>query len=147
MPSRPPRLVTRRVGSLLLLYQGPDAPSDAEWDANLALLRPIVATARVLVITHGGGPSAAQRGRLSQVIGKHRVVSAVVTDSVAVRFAASVVALFVPSIRCFGATDREGAYRHLQLDAAEREMAERNLAEMRVQVMGESVPISAPRSL
>src|SRR5690349_454381 len=128
MSSLPLRMASRRVGSLLLIYAGPDAPTDAEWDASLALLKPIVARARVLVVTHGGGPNAAQIGRLSALIGKHPVLSAVISDSTRVRVIASCLALFISRARCFGTSDREGAYRHLELDAAEREMAERNLA-------------------
>jgi hypothetical protein len=46
------------------------------------------------------------------------------------------MALFMSKIRCFTALDLASAYRHLDLDRAECELAERNLTEMRALVMG-----------
>lgn len=140
MSSLPRRMATRRVGSLLLLYQGPDTPADSEWDECLSLLRPIVASGRVLVITHGGAPNAAQRARLSELTKKHPIVAAVMSDNIPVRFVVSCVALFMSRIRSFASRDTEGAYRHLALDAGEREMVQSHLAEMRTQVTGADAP-------
>jgi hypothetical protein len=131
-----PNMASRRFGSLLLFYHGSNTPTDAEWDVSMKQLAPIAGTARVLVISHGGGPNAAQRGRLSQLADSHRMVAAVVSDSIPVRFIVSCIALFMSKIRCFTVADLPSAYRHLDLDRAQCELAERNLAEMRVQVMG-----------
>lgn len=135
------RMTTRRVGSVLVLCEGPDNPTDSEWDECLELLRPFVATARVLVVTRGGGPTAPQRKRLSEVIGKYPIRAAVVTDCIRVRFVVSSVALFISRIRSYSFQEMSAACAHLGLGTAERELIERNLVEMRA-IIANATPTS-----
>jgi hypothetical protein len=124
-------MTTRRVGSILVLCQGTESPSDAEWDECLEILRPFVASAKVLVYTRGGGPSPAQRKRLSALVGKNPMRAAIVTDSVKVHFIVSSVALFMQRIRSFGLAELNAAFAHLGLSPIEGEHVKRNLDEMR----------------
>jgi hypothetical protein len=133
--SRGRRMATRRVGSILLLLQGPWQPTDQEWDECLDILRPFVSIAKALVVTAGGGPTPAQRERLSAVIGKCPLRAAVVTDSIKVHFIVSTVALFIRRIRSFGSAKLGDAFLHLDLTSAEMALVLRNLAEMRAEAV------------
>ena len=128
------RMLTRRVGNVLLLLQGPEPFADAEWSECLEILRPFVAQAKALVVTRGAGPTPAQRKRLSEVIGKYPMRAAIVTDSVKVYFIVSSVALFMPRIRSFRFSEFSEAFAHLGLTPTEIDQVRRNLAEMREQV-------------
>jgi hypothetical protein len=128
-------MLTRRVGSVLLLVQGSTPPSDREWNECLEILQPFVAIARVLVLTQGGGPDPSQRKRLSAVIGRHPVRVAILTDSVKVRFIVASVALFIRRIRCFMLSDMSVAFAHLDLTAAEIDQLRRNIEEMQPQIL------------
>jgi hypothetical protein len=86
-----------------------------------------------LVVTAGGGPTPAQRGRLSKVIGQCPVRIAVVTDSVKVYFMVSTLALFMRRICSFGSTQLGDAFAHLDLTSTEIALVKTNLAEMRAE--------------
>lgn len=129
-----PKMVTRRLGQLVILAQGKEAPRDFEWRECLKL---VVATddinsTRVLVVTEGGGPSTAQRKALESVLRGTRICSAVVSDSVRVRFIVATVALFGPNISTFSMSEIHKAYEFLGLTRAQIALAEKALAEMRV---------------
>lgn len=53
------------VGDTLVLCHNDKTPSDADWNAWVSATLE-VAHKKVLISSHGGGPSAAQRTRLSQ---------------------------------------------------------------------------------
>jgi hypothetical protein len=126
-------MATRRVGSILLLLQGSEQPTDQEWDECLDMLRPFVSIAKALVVTAGGGPTPAQRERLSTVIGKCPLRAAIVTDSMKVHFIVSTVALFIRRIRSFGSAKLGDAFMYLDLTSAEIALVMSNLAEMRAE--------------
>jgi hypothetical protein len=129
----PTNLVTRSIASLLVLRENAETPSDPEWDDCLRQLKtmgPDFSKVKVLVVTEGGGPTPAQRSRLSAVTGGKTLRSAVVTESVRVRFIVSSVALFMPAIASFGVDEINRAYEHLRLDLQQRVMLERVLKEM-----------------
>ena len=131
--STQPKMLSERVGRLLVLYQSDEPPRDSEWDACLAQVRSFTGDLndlRVLVLTRGGGPTPHQRKRLAKTIGRAMIRVAVVTDSVRVRFISSSVALFMARLRSFGWEDVRQAYFHLDLDARERRLADGIVADL-----------------
>ena len=128
-----PNQVTRRVGLLLIIRQNQHAPSDEDWDEALRLmtLNPAeLDQLKALVVTDGGGPTPAQRKRLHHAMSGKSVRSAVVSESMKVRFIVSSVALFLSRIQSFRKDELEQAFNYLDLDAAERRLAQENVAEM-----------------
>jgi hypothetical protein len=139
MTASKPRMASRRIGGLLLLFQGPEPPSTEEWDYCLELLRgfgPDLSEAKVLVLTRGGGPTPDQRKRLAKVLGKLSIRVAVVTSSIKVHFITSSVAFIIPKIHSYTWDHLADAYLHLGLTPRQVELAQHNLAEMRA-IMGE----------
>jgi hypothetical protein len=129
----PTNLVTRSIEWMLILVENTETPTDAEWDECLFLLasyRPNFAKVKVLVLTDGGGPTPAQRGRLSAVSEGQALRSAVVSDSMKVRFIVSSVALFLPELSSFRRIEIQDAYAHLRMDARERATAQKAIPEM-----------------
>ena len=125
--------VTRRVGSLVILLEGKDTPTDAEWRECIQLVSAgDLNSTRVLVITEGGGPSVSQRQMLENVLSGTKVCSAVVSDSVLVRFIVATVALFSNSISSFSLREIRKAYDYLGLSHEQIALAEKNLKEMRL---------------
>lgn len=128
-----PNQVTRKVGLLLIIRQNQNAPSDQDWDETLRLMtqNPLeMDRLKTLVVTDGGGPTPEQRKRLDRAMGGKPVRTAVVSDSVKVRFIVSSVALLTAKIQSFKRTELEQAFKFLDLDARERRLAQENVAEM-----------------
>jgi hypothetical protein len=126
-------MVTRQVGSMLLLRQNREAPSDAEWDECLGLLKRFSADfskAKVLVITDAGAPTPEQRKRLAAILQGQRVRVAVVSEALKFRFIVSSIALFIPDIASFRMYELSGAYDHLKLGPHERRTADLMIGEM-----------------
>ena len=88
------------------------------------------------MLTHGGGPTPHQRQRLAEVLGKAKLRVAIVTDSMKIRMAASTVAFIIPRVRSFAWDRLHDAFAHLQLSLPEQAVAQTELAELRVVVMG-----------
>ena len=133
---RPPKkknAVTRRLGALVILLQGTDTPSTAEWNECIQIVSKTddLNATKVLVITDGGGPDLAQRQKLEGVLRGTTVCSAVVSDSVKVRFIVATVALFSSKISTFTKREIEKAYEFLGLTRDEIELAKTAVVEMR----------------
>jgi hypothetical protein len=125
--------VTRRIGSLVVLLQGTETPTAAEWSECIKLLSATtdLNATKVLVITDGGGPDLAQRESLAGVVRGRSVCSAVVSDSIKVRFIVATVALFSSKISTFTRSEIEKAYRFLGLTQEEIAVAKKAVVEMR----------------
>jgi hypothetical protein len=125
--------VTRRIGSLVVLLQGTETPTAAEWSECIKLLSATtdLNATKVLVITDGGGPDLAQRESLEGVLRGRSVSSAVVSDSIKVRFIVATVALFSSRISTFTRSEIEKAYRFLGLTYEEIAAAKKAVVEMR----------------
>jgi hypothetical protein len=137
-------MVTRRVDSLLILRENRETPTDEEWDYCLELLStfaPNFSEVKVLVMTAGGGPSTAQRARLSRVAQGHPLRVAVVSESTKVRFIVSSVALFLRDISSFRESEILEAYDHLRMTPSEQLLADRALEEMREEVAMFGLPV------
>src|SRR5258708_1478611 len=127
-------LITSSVGSLLILRQSEDDPTDAEWDESLRQLNVLLRThgskVAALVYTDGGTPSIVQRKRLQEALEKTPIRAAVVSDNVKARFTSSTVALANRNHRSFSIAELETAFIHLGLTPQQRRAAEVALATM-----------------
>lgn len=115
-----PKLVFEIVADLRLavMCQGTENPTDAEWDAYLDALGPLLALAegyRVLVVTEGGHPLRNQHGRLRERMAGAKPLVAVLTAAAGVRFVASVLALVNSNLRCYAPDQRDAALASLGL--------------------------------
>jgi hypothetical protein len=128
-----PNQVTRRIGNLLIIRQNQDTPSNQDWDETLRLMTMNPAEMgrlKTLVVTDGGGPNPDQRKRLERAMGGVAVRTAVVSESVKVRFITSSVALLTAKIQSFRKSEMTKAFDFLDLDPRERRLALENVAEM-----------------
>ncbi len=139
-------LVSGIVGSVLLLCEDKESPKDWEWDECLGLLKELTAKSdaageqvKVLVSTLGGGPNAAQRKRLETVLAGRPCPTAVISDSLKLRFISAAVALFNPDHRGFTTAERLDAYKFLRLSGAQTRQLEATLAQM-VKLVGPAEP-------
>lgn len=126
-------MVTRRIGSLLILRENDQTPSDEEWDECLRLLSQYpdeLPKTRVLVVTDGGGPTPDQRRRLQRALSGVPVPVAVVSESVRVRFIVSSVALLTSRIKSFSLREFNEALAHLGVDLDDARIAQLNIREM-----------------
>jgi hypothetical protein len=117
----------------MIIRQNQNAPSDQDWDETLRLmtLNPAeMDRLKVLVVTDGGGPTPDQRKRLERAMGGKAVRTAVVSESVKVRFIVSSVALLTAKIQSFRKNEMVQAFTFLGLDTRERQLALTNVAEM-----------------
>jgi hypothetical protein len=109
----------------LVVAHGTAFPTDEEWDRHVAIadeLRASLAPAdpfRVLVLSDGGGPTSAQRARLSERPVRGAVLAAVVTASTLATQIGRVMGLLYPGVRVFPPRDvaRALAYLEIGLDA------------------------------
>ena len=100
-------------------------PSDAEWDRWLRAVRHLehqVNAPRLLVVTDGGHPTKPQIERM-RAENKNNPRTAIVSDSVALRFLGSALTFLNPTIRCFAPTNLDAALDHLGLLPGECQQA------------------------
>lgn len=104
-----------RMGTCVVLVHSPAPPSDREWAAYVDFLEAQKAQqTKILVVTEGGSPSAAQRARLTEIFGKKGVPTAVLTDSSIVRGVVQALNWFVQgALRAFAPERLEDALVYL----------------------------------
>jgi hypothetical protein len=139
-------LLQRRVGDLRLVLQGEGQPSDAEIDDHIAeaieMARFVCA---VLVVAEGpkaAGPDARQRAKMARA-GLLRVRTAVVSDSVLARGIMTAISWVGAPIRGYASDHLFRAYEFLELSGPVRARIPEQLAAMRSELHGTSLP---PRS-
>jgi hypothetical protein len=117
----PARMLFRLTGSVMVIRQGTEAATEHEWRGFLTELgQQDLTTLRVLIATDGGGPSAAQRASLKVTMAGRSVRTAVVSDSIKIRFTIATIALINREHHGFSNHELSQAYDFLQLTPAER---------------------------
>jgi hypothetical protein len=132
----------RVVGTVLVITETVDTPSDAEWNAfirDTIQYRRQVDEMRVLINTDGGGPNAAQRSLIKGAIGGKQFRSAVVSDAIKLRFIAAAIMLISKHHKSFTTREWQRAYEHLSLSVEERRGVEAAVSQMRV-ALSKSAP-------
>lgn len=104
------------------------APDDADWDEcirELDAYRRAHPAPRAIIFTDGGAPTGPQRRRLDRLV-ESSPPTAVVSDTVVVRFVVASLALLNSSIATFASSEIDAAWKHVGLDgpAAQRARAE-----------------------
>lgn len=133
----------RVVGTVLVITETADPPSDIEWRAFIAdamKYRAGVGEMRVLINTDGGGPNTAQRSLIKGAIDGKHFRSAVVSDSIKLRFIAAAIMLISKHHKSFTTGEWQRAYEHLSLSAEERRGIESAVREMRAQLRQAALP-------
>ena|SRR6188768_3912737 len=133
----------RVVGTVLVVTETEDSPSDGEWNAFIAdtmQYRKRVNEMRVLIITDGGGPNSSQRVLIKTAIAGKPFRSAVVSDSIKLRFIAAAIMLISKNHASFTTPEWRRAYDHLSLNAEERRGIDVALREMRAQLGKSALP-------
>lgn len=128
-------MLTRREGPLVITRQNTDEPTESDWNEYLRLLAAQLRetnpnSLRILVYTDGGAMSSEQRKRLAQTLGDCQPKVACISNSVKVRFAGAMIALFQRNYRQFSVAEMKQAFGHLELKPAQREFAEKVLYEL-----------------
>ncbi|MEI9938314.1 MAG: hypothetical protein WDO69_13925 [Pseudomonadota bacterium] len=116
---------------MMVVQQGTEPATDTEWRAFMAdLSQKDLSQLRVLILTTGGGPTADQRVQLKHFMAGRSVRTAVVSDSIKMRFIIATIALI--NREHHGFTNRElgKAYEFLELTPTERTAAARAIKEL-----------------
>jgi hypothetical protein len=134
-------MLWRRLGRFVVTVHSGQEPSDEEWGRYLAQAcdHLPLEEQRILVISGGGAPNAAQRRELVQLLGGARTPTAILTASWVMRGAGTAVSWFNPSLRIFGPNVLDQAMDYLQLTPNERKLGLQLIQEfqrqLRVQVV------------
>lgn len=127
-------MLTRRLGaSLIVLRQNKNDATEDDWNDFLRFLsqnRSQLEQLRLLVLTDGGIPTAAQRKRLAETLGSTQMLVAAVSDNMKVRFSGATIALFVKNYRQFSLAEMDRAYAHLRMSPQEQAQARVALEEL-----------------
>lgn len=124
-------MLFRLNGSVMVIRQGTEAATEHEWRGLLTELgQQDFTKLRVLIATDGGGPSAEQRASLKVIMAGRSVRTAVVSDSIKVRFTIATIALINREHHGFSNRELSQAYDFLQLTPAQRGDTERALRQL-----------------
>jgi hypothetical protein len=142
-------LLWKVVGSVMVVRENKETPSDMEWDAFIAATteyRKRVDMLRVLIITDGGGPNGNQRSKIKDAIGDKQFKSAVVSDAIKIRFIASAIMLISKNHASFTTREASGAYTHLALTADERRKVDECVVQLDAELKRGAAPTSSART-
>lgn len=114
----------RRIGRFVVTVHSALEPSDEEWGRYLGGVcdHLPLEEQRILVVSGGGAPNAAQRRELVQILDGARAPTAILTASWLMRGAGTAVSWFNPSLRIFGPGALEQAMDYLYLTPTERRL-------------------------
>ncbi len=117
-------MVWRRLGRFVVTVHSEREPLDEEWSRYVASAREYLPLLdqRILVISGGGAPNAAQRRQLVTLLEGGLAPTAILTGSWLMRGAGTAVSWFNPSLRVFGLDGLAQAMDHLQLNDTERKV-------------------------
>jgi hypothetical protein len=117
-----PTLAFGRIGNCLMLVHPEIPPSDQDWDKYLEFLdQQRSDKVRLVVSTRGGGPSAAQRGRLRDVVNRYPtkiLPTAILTASVVARGVMTAISWFIPGLEAFAPNQLGAALNYLGIPVA-----------------------------
>lgn len=122
----------KRVGRFVVTVHSAQEPFDDEWNRYVLgahEFQPLEAQ-RILVVSGGGAPNAAQRRQLVEALAGAQTPTAILTTSWIMRGAATAFRWFNPSLRVLGPSALAQAMDHLQLTGTERTTALRLIQEL-----------------
>ncbi|NUP12608.1 MAG: STAS/SEC14 domain-containing protein [Polyangiaceae bacterium] len=130
-------ITIRTLGTLVICCQNKNTAPDAEFAACWDVVRGNVHGAtelRLLVITTGGGPTPNQRKMLEETLAGRALRTAIVSDSIKMRFIISTMALFNPDIKMFTNREISAAYSFLSVEGPTRKKVEDIVQDMTQQL-------------
>jgi len=129
------QLIWRFEGRLAIAVHGKSDPSNLEWTGYLrdTVGQPKPSMLRVLVISHGGGPTGAQRKQLTDSL-RQSVPTAFLSDKFLARSLVNTLSWFNPKLRAFGLHEDEPAFKFLELTEEEQRVARLYRAEFEMQL-------------
>lgn len=117
------QLAYKFIDNLLVMAQGSGSPSDDEVTAMVEDLKGRdIDALRAIALSQGGGPSMAQRKRLTEIIGGRSMRFAIVSDAVKTRIIGTALGLFSAGVRSFPLAEIDKALEHLELPKERWEM-------------------------
>jgi hypothetical protein len=134
------RLIPADTGDILLAAHSAQPPTQAEWSTYVSNCRQVLShttqvggTARVLAMSDGGGPTAAQRAELKSVIAASKTASrtAVMHSNRMLRGIVTAVSWFNPGIKSFAIHEFDQAMVFLGVNDTELAVVRGMLAQMR----------------
>lgn len=112
------------IGPTTVVVLGDSTPTEDTWRALLDWLesRAEIGELSLLIVSHGGAPSASQRQSLvERVLRPHPVRAAIITDSSVVRGAAAAMSWFLDyAIECFLPREPDRALAYLEVPDPQR---------------------------
>jgi hypothetical protein len=121
------------IDRLFIVVYGSADPTDEEWRGYLdEIERHGVDRTMQLVITEGGGPTAAQRRYLEEVLAGRTVPVAVFASSVSVRAMVSAMSWVNRDIRAFSPNGLFDALSYLEIPVSRADLIEREVEKLRL---------------
>ena len=134
--------------NLIVAVMGQRTSTDPEWNAYVAAITsrsPQAVPYRCLVLTRGARPTNEQTARLKRAVAGYKQGHvALLTESAAVRFLVSTIALVNPHMRSFKPHDVSSALDYLEIDPALRNLALSELTKLEADL--ERRPVNAARA-
>jgi hypothetical protein len=134
----------RVIDRLVLVVYGIAGPTDADWIEYLGVVeRSGLDRTAHLIVTDGGGPTAAQRRLLYGLLAGRTRPVAVVSGSLQVRAIVTAMSWFNRSIRAFPVPGLADAIAYLEIPASRVDLIRREVSVLRRQLSaapGETVP-------
>lgn len=131
---RLPSLRFTRIGRVVFLVHGPEAPAEDDWTEFVERAwsyDEVEANMRALVLTDGTGPDALQRESLLRRVEHYgTTTSSIVTGSRKARLIGTAVRWFVPDVKFFAPEQLAEALTFLGLEDHERAAAIRGGLEL-----------------
>src|SRR5262245_13316590 len=111
------------VDRLFIVVYGTHDPSDAEWDAYLALVKQHgIERTMQLIVTDGSGPNLTQQRRLTDLLDGRPVPVAVVSGSARIRVMVTALSWFNRKIKAFQPAGLHDAIDYLEIPASRAEL-------------------------
>lgn len=120
------------IDRLFIVVYGAENPTDEEWRDYLDLVeRHGIDRTMQLIATDGGGPTAAQRRVLNDILAGRAVPVAVVSESARVRMIVTGLSWFNRRIKAFPETGLRDAIAYLEIPASRTDLIMRAMAKLR----------------
>jgi hypothetical protein len=116
------------IGNVNVAVHGESSPSDAEWKEYTEAVRVELekgldpAAMRTLVFSDGGGPSAAQRKRINDILNGRTTPVALVSSSGMMRGVVTALQWFNPEMRTFSPDEVVDALKFLKVPESQYEL-------------------------
>lgn len=125
----------KALGNIIISVHNENPMTDEESNASLNFLKGCdISQTRMLVVTKGGSPTAAQRKRLNDVLQGQEMTTAVVADGMILMGVVTAMSWFNKKIKAFSIGDIEDAFRYLEVPETQFSLFMREVNRLRHEV-------------